>query len=269
MLSNSLRCHSCGDPHKPYLVLLHGFLGCRHDFDGVIEALEPHFCILLVDLPGHGHSTLTDFPQDDAFKYVHQSLLRTLQQWEIKQYHLLGYSLGGRLALYHASQQPQGLLSLTLEACHPGLVDEADKVQRIDADQCWAIRFARQPLLDVLNDWYRQPVFGSLDDTMREAMIMKRCVHNQGIALAQVLDGLSLARQPSLWPYLMQPKVPTHYFAPSKDAKFHALGQRIVQQCPQVRVTTFNDAGHNIHWESPLQWSQHLIELIQEANYAG
>lgn len=270
MLSSSLRCHSCGDPDKPWLVLLHGFLGCGHDFEQVVELLACQFRILLVDLPGHGESALTDFPADNAFSHIHQLLQSTLRQREIQQYHLLGYSLGGRIALYHASQSPQGLLSLTLEACHPGLLDDAEKAERIVSDQQWAVRFARQHLHDVLQDWYRQPVFSSLTESMREAMIAKRCRGNQGIALAQVLDAVSLARQPNLWLYLQQPEVPVQYFAPGdKDAKFQALGKRIARECPQVWVKTFADAGHNIHWEVPQQWSHQLIKSIQEANYAG
>jgi len=269
MLSNSLRCHSWGDSQQPTLVLLHGFLGSGHDFDGVVSELQQRFHILLVDLPGHGESALTDFPSNDAFAHIHQLLLTTLCQQRISEYHLLGYSLGGRIALYHASQNPAGLLSLTLEACHPGLVDDAEKAERIVADQRWAARFARQQLHEVLEDWYRQPVFASLDDSMREAMIIKRCASNQGTALAHVLDGISLARQPNLWPYLNRPNVPTCYFAPGRDAKFQALGERIARECPQVNVKTFDDAGHNIHWEAPLQWSRQLIKSIQEANYAG
>ena len=95
------------DANMP-LVLLHCLLGDSGDWQPVIDRLPAIHCIAL-DLPGHGsHSTLTV----DDFEQSHQWLCRELASRGIEHYLLVGYSLGGRLALYHASREPAGLVSL-------------------------------------------------------------------------------------------------------------------------------------------------------------
>lgn len=97
------------------LVLLHGLLGDSGDWQPVIDRLPAIRCIAL-DLPGHGqHSALnvSDFEQS------HQWLVAELASRNIERYLLAGYSLGGRLALYHASREPAGLRGLLLEKLPP------------------------------------------------------------------------------------------------------------------------------------------------------
>jgi 2-succinyl-6-hydroxy-2,4-cyclohexadiene-1-carboxylate synthase len=47
----------------------------------------------------------------------------TLISYNILNYWLVGYSLGGRIAMFHACQQPKGLCGLIVEGGHPGLQD--------------------------------------------------------------------------------------------------------------------------------------------------
>ncbi len=81
-----------------FLFFLHGLLGSKHDWQNVIENL-PHFSCLALDLPFHDDAKtvcVTDFEQTCA--YVEQQL----QQLSDQPYYLVGYSLGGRIALYYA-----------------------------------------------------------------------------------------------------------------------------------------------------------------------
>ncbi len=100
----------------PTLVLLHGLLGDSHDWAEVIAGLEGIHCLAL-DLPGHGQN---HHVQVGSFEVFHHWLVDTLITHGVRHYCLLGYSLGGRLALYHASRQPPGLEALWLESAHPG-----------------------------------------------------------------------------------------------------------------------------------------------------
>lgn len=95
------------DPHPqssaqqhsgPWLVWLHGLLGSGQDWLPVAE-LCGDYPSLLVDLPGHGNSaTLTT----SGFADISRQLAQTLQANGIREYWLAGYSLGGRIAMYHA-----------------------------------------------------------------------------------------------------------------------------------------------------------------------
>ena len=45
-----------GDPHRPAILFLHGFLGSSADWAGTISALDERFYCVAPDLPGHGRS---------------------------------------------------------------------------------------------------------------------------------------------------------------------------------------------------------------------
>lgn len=240
------------------LVLLHGLLGDADDWQPVMQAL-PGIACLALDLPGHGsHRHL----RISGFDEAHQWLCDELNARGIERYRLVGYSLGGRLALHHASQSPAGLQGLLLENCHPGL-PEAERLARIEHDERWASRFEREPLAPVLSDWYRQPVFADLDEAARNRQIAKR-LGNEGQAVAAMLRATSLGRQPDLARWLLDPPVPVSWLSGSRDHKFHQLACQLVKQGCNIHHLTL-DGGHNLHASQPERVAALLREWLTVA----
>ena len=230
---------------KPTLVLLHGFLGSANDWSALIEQLPDYDCIAF-DLPGHGDaheqrlSRMADFPL-----WLNQQL----QQRDISNYHLLGYSLGGRLALQLAATQPAGLQSLLLENAHPGLSLADERKARASADARWARRFYREPLADVLTDWYQQPVFADLNSTERTQLIADRS-QNSAAQLAHMLCCCSLAKQPDLQHWLQDTSLPVLYLCGEQDLKFQAIAAQLATHCTSVTQQILA-GGHNLHRANP------------------
>lgn len=240
-------------PHQsaPTLVLLHGLLGDRQDWSEVIAGLEGINCLAL-DLPGHGQNQHVHVI---SFEGVNHWLIDTLIDRGVSHYCLLGYSLGGRLALYHASRQPPGLEALWLESAHPGLPIR-ERSARVAHDECWAIRFEQESLENVLVDWYRQPVFADLNDEQRDRQVQRRLA-NHGPAIASMLRSTSLGHQPSLWQWLEGTSIPVRYFSGQQDAKFRTLATHLATLAPRLRHITLA-GGHNLHAEQPEMIAQQL-----------
>ncbi|MCA8863018.1 MULTISPECIES: 2-succinyl-6-hydroxy-2,4-cyclohexadiene-1-carboxylate synthase [unclassified Halomonas] len=240
-------------PHKqaPTLVLLHGLLGNGQDWVEVIADLEGINCLAL-DLPGHGQNHQVQVTSFEAFHHWLSDMLITRG---VSRYCLLGYSLGGRLALYHASRQPSGLEALWLESAHPGL-SASERAGRIAHDERWALRFEQEPLEDVLIDWYQQPVFADLTEAQRRRQIQRRLA-NRGPAVAQMLRSTSLGQQPSFWQWLENTRLPVSYFSGQRDAKFHTLATHLATMAPHLRHITL-EGGHNLHAEQPGMIAQQL-----------
>lgn len=236
---------------KPTLVMLHGLLGDRHDWAAVMSGLAGGDCLAL-DLPGHGDNHQR---QVASFEGFHHWLNDTLMAHGIRRYCLLGYSLGGRLALYHASRQPSGLEALWLESAHPGLAD-SERTARIAHDEHWARRFEQEVLREVLTDWYQQSVFADLTDAQRHRQIHRRLA-NRGPAVAKMLRATSLGMQPSLWSWLESTSLPVGYFSGLRDAKFNALASRLAMLAPRLCHITLA-GGHNLHSELPEEVSNWL-----------
>ncbi|MBM3042001.1 alpha/beta fold hydrolase, partial [Escherichia coli] len=87
-----------GKPGLPWLVFLHGFSGDCHEWQEVGEAFAD-YSRLYVDLPGHGGSAAISV---DGFDDVTGLLRKTLLSYNILNFWLVGYSLGGRVAMMAA-----------------------------------------------------------------------------------------------------------------------------------------------------------------------
>lgn len=243
------------DVNLPCLVWLHGFLGGQQEWEIVSE----HFTDwpqLRVDLPGHGKSadiTAANFAQVDKL------LRETLISYNILNYWMMGYSLGGRVAMYHACQGDNtGLCGLVVEGSHPGLVDENTRRERQANDHLWAERLRTEPLKDVLHDWYQQTVFLSLSDEQRSALIAARS-QNNALTLSNMLEATSLGNQPDLQAALKQLPLPFYYLCGERDEKFRAVAQSL-----GLSPHLITAAGHNAHRENPAAFSACLLNLLRK-----
>ncbi len=152
-----------GDPAHPALVFLHGFLGSRQDWQETIDMLKNSFYCISLDLPGHGNSISTVSPLQEGFTNCHRLIKNALDDLQLQEYVLIGYSLGGRIALdYARTQNDTRIQALLLESSHSGLVSEDEKEQRYKHDLKWAKRFATQSVIDSLYEWYEQDIFSDL-----------------------------------------------------------------------------------------------------------
>ena len=230
-----------GQPGHPWLVFLHGFSGDCHEWLKVGQAFGA-YSRLYIDLPGHGGSANI---AANSLAEVGHLVEKTLNSYNILKYWLVGYSLGGRVAMYFACQPREGLCGLVVEGGHPGLTDEKQRLLRRHGDAAWAERFRREPLTQVFADWYQQPVFASLDAAQRAALIALRSRNNGG-ALAAMLQASSLAEQPDLREPLRAREFPFHYLCGERDGKFRAIADEL-----SATTHVINHAGHNAHRENP------------------
>lgn len=247
--------HEGRDANLPCLVWLHGFLGNRKEW----ETFSEHFTDwpqLLIDLPGHGKSA--DITAE-GFAQVDKLLRNTLLSYNILKYWLIGYSLGGRVAMYHACQlENSALCGLIVEGSHPGLTDENARRERKSSDQQWAQRLRTQPLNEVLNDWYHQAVFQSLNKQQRALLIAQRGQNNVQ-SLAAMLEATSLGNQPDLKATLKQLPLPFYYLCGERDEKFRAVATSL-----ELSPHLITAAGHNAHWENPIAFTACLLNLLRK-----
>lgn len=247
------RCIHQGKSGQPWLVLLHGLLGSGEDWRPLLPFLSDR-PVLLVDLPGHGDAR---HQPAEGFEDVSRQLTALLAEKGVSDYWLLGYSLGGRLAMFHACHgETPGLRGLLVEGGHPGLATADERGARRRHDARWAHRFAHEPLAQVLTDWYRQPVFADLTTAQRQALIQRRS-HNDGAAVARMLTATSLARQPNLTASLRRLSVPFGYLCGERDTKFQTLARQAA--LPLLSVA---DCGHNAHQANPADYAARIRSLI-------
>ncbi len=245
--------HKAPNPTEPSIpvIFLHGLLGSQQDWDKVLKKLQnfPQIQPLTIDLPFHGQSQTISC---DDFNEVCQQLHNTLQTQIDRPFYLVGYSLGGRIALhYHLFQHNPLLLGTIVEGANIGLKTENQRQVRWQNDVTWANRFETENIENVLKDWYQQAVFSDLDFAQKQQLIQKRKT-NDGKKIAQMLKATSLAKQPFL---LEKIKTQNHlyFMIGERDQKFQAQAKQY-----HLNYQLIKNAGHNCHWEN----SQGFVDLL-------
>lgn len=240
-----------GDAADPTVVFLHGFMGSSVDWLEVTSTLKERFFCIAPDLPGHGAS-LGLSSASYSFEGAARAALRTLDAFGVGRATFVGYSMGGRLALYLALRYPERCTALFLESSSPGIEGAAEREARRRSDAEKAARLESGDFEEFLAVWYSQPLFASLarQDGPFKGMIEARRGNDPG-ELALALRGMGTGAQPSLWGELPGLAPPTLAVAGELDEKFVAISRRMVEASPKVRAAAVAGAGHNVRAEAP------------------
>jgi 2-succinyl-6-hydroxy-2,4-cyclohexadiene-1-carboxylate synthase len=223
------------------LVLLHGFSGTRHAWDGVIERLDPErYLPLALDLPGHGEAA--DAERPITFDRCVAAVLAEAPD----RFTLCGYSMGGRVALHVALAAPGRVSRLVLVASTAGIEDDAERAERRLADHTLADELERIPFEEFIERWRTQPLFAD-DPPEVGALAHEDQRRNRPGALAAALRGIGTGEMEPLWGRLGELEMPVTVVVGDRDAKFQKLGRRLVAHGEMVVVP----GGHGLPLENP------------------
>ncbi|WP_235753913.1 2-succinyl-6-hydroxy-2,4-cyclohexadiene-1-carboxylate synthase [Psychrobacillus sp. INOP01] len=247
---------------KERIVFLHGFTGSTHTWDEVISFLPNTFDMLTIDLIGHGE---TSKPKDSARYAVEEQIadLHSLfQQLQWSNFTLVGYSMGGRLALSYANQYP--IKGLILESSSPGLTDKKERLNRKQSDEQLADRILKEGLTSFVDFWEGIPLFHSQRQLTleKQQLIRQERLAGSEIGLANSLRGFGTGVQPSYWNNLQEIVTPTFLITGELDEKFSKLAKKMEKYLPNVAHKEIRDVGHAIHVENPELFATIVEDII-------
>ena len=143
----------------PPLLLLHGFTGTSAAWDDHGDELAARFRVLVPCLPGHGGTVAPAATM--SVEATADALTTLLRERGATPGHVLGYSLGSRVALRLAVAHPDVVDRLVLESPSAGLPTEAERAARRAADDALASRLEAEGIEAFVDEWERNPVFAS------------------------------------------------------------------------------------------------------------
>ncbi len=263
---NGLNYHFHCEGNGPPLLLLHGFTGSHASWPGIVPGFAEHFLTIAVDLPGHGKS---DSPVD-PLRYRHESvsadLVALMARCGHSRFHLLGYSMGGRLALALALSFPGKVTSLILESASPGLPTAAERAHRREQDERIARKIESEGLRRFVEHWEQLPLFasqGRLPVAERRSLRQQR-LRNSATGLAASLRGAGTGTQKSLWSQIPQLKTPSLLVCGELDPKFCDVARRMASANPALQMQQVAGAGHCIHLERPQSFARTVQDFLFE-----
>ena len=239
-----------GQKNQPLILFLHGFTCDCQDFNSIISLLSKSYCCLAVDLPGHGDTRVIGDESCYNMPNTAQALIELLDDLQIDECLLLGYSMGGRLALYMTLHFPERFEKVVLESASPGLKTEKERSHRLQADSQIAQKLENSNIKDFLLNWYEFPLFKSLKNSPNFDKLIETRLANNPLELAKSLRNMGTGNQPSLWGKLAQNQIPLLLLAGEYDDKFTTINTEIASLCPTASLEIVPKAGHNIHFEN-------------------
>jgi 2-succinyl-6-hydroxy-2,4-cyclohexadiene-1-carboxylate synthase len=247
------------------LLLLHGFTGSLRTWDEVRLGLacSANKRLIVVDLIGHGRSAAPADWRRYTLDWAARDLAALLDALKVDTINLLGYSMGGRVALHFAVSAPERIGTLVLESAAPGIQDAVQRQERIRSDEGLAQRILDQGVEAFVEEWERQPLLEPaphVSADRRSAQHAQR-LQNNPLGLANSLRGMGAGQQTPLWSRLGTLRTPVLLIVGERDARYLEIARRMHTLLPRSHLAEVADAGHNVHLDQP----RLFVELVTAA----
>ena len=237
----------------PAIMLLHGFTGSVSTWTNLTSVIGERHRVIAIDLLGHGQSEAPADPSRYSMPETIADVFAILDCLEISSLSLLGYSLGGRVALSLAVAAPAQIDRLILESASPGLASSVERSDRLQSDERLAEILDRDGLEAFVDRWEQVPLLSSqrtLAPTVRDRLRRQRLQGN-AIGLAGSLRGMGTGMMPPMYDRLPEVTCPTLLVVGDLDQKYRTVGETLALGLPDAKLLVVPGAGHAVHLEQP------------------
>jgi len=228
------------------VVALHGFTGSGADFAPLADRLSVP--LLALDLIGHGEAPA---PKDPAAYRMSAQVEYLADQLGDNDLVVLGYSLGGRVALRLWPRLEARLRGMILISANPGIIDPVDRAERMAQDHALAGQIEEEGIEWFCRHWSQQPLIktqAGIAEPIR-AQMERRRLQNRAIGLAHTLRSAGQGAADPVWDQLEHVAVPCLVMTGALDPKYCDIGERMARQMPRGFHQTVERVGHCAHLE--------------------
>jgi 2-succinyl-6-hydroxy-2,4-cyclohexadiene-1-carboxylate synthase len=238
---------------------------------GIIESVDP----LVAFLPGFAQRGDAWEPVAERVGQSYRSVCIDFGSWSFDQrlYEIasrvddgdavVGYSMGGRLALRAALRRPARFGALVLVGASPGIEDEGERLARKRADEELADWVEQHTIEEFTERWEAQPVFATQPPELVEAQRPGRLSHEPR-RLAQLLRSGGQGAFEPVWNELERIDCPVLAVAGELDTKYADTAYRIAERVKQGRARLVSGAGHAPQLERPAEFAELLLDFLDE-----
>ena len=237
------------------IVAFHGFMGVGSDFTPLSEGLG--LSVYAPDLIGHGI-----FQSENPLDYTLEAQLSYWAQRLPDRCTLVGYSMGGRLALQFALRYPKRIERLILIGATPGLIDPKERAQRVLWDREQARLIRTWGVQRFYESWQEIPIIATqktIETGIREVMVANRMTQSaEGLALSMEHFGTGV--MPHCWGRLRNLVMPTLLMVGEVDLKYRGIAESMTDEIVvgTVDQAVISNAGHCAHLEGLEEAVEHL-----------
>lgn len=237
------------------LILVHGFTQTGRSWAPLLPGLS-HFDVVTPDLPGHGRRADVRVGMEEAARQLGEDGGRGTY---------VGYSLGGRVALRLALDQPALVERLVLVSASAGIEDEDERAARRDADEALAAAVEAEGIDEFLDEWLAQPLFATLGP---EQAGLEARRENTAAGLAAALRLLGQGSMAPMWLRLLDLRMPVLVVAGELDEAYCLQAVHLGGWMGEVAsLALVPMAGHACHLEQPERFVKLLASFLEAGSH--
>lgn len=247
------------------VVCLHGFSEDETTWD---DLEMPNYCLIKIDIIGHGK---TDKPKKVEYYYtdcVLEHLNKIVKKLGVNKFILLGYSMGGRIALAYTLRYPIKVSALILESTSYGEEGQKRLIRR-KSDEELAEMILTKGISWFQKYWSSLDIFDSqknLSDGVKNKIKIRR-LQNDETALSNTLLGSGQGVFPYLKKEIINLSIPILYICGELDKKYTFIGKEFKMLNSNVQYYKAMNTGHNVHLEKPREFQNILKKFLEEIKY--
>jgi 2-succinyl-6-hydroxy-2,4-cyclohexadiene-1-carboxylate synthase len=226
-----------------HAVLLHGFTHTGASWAPVAAALGDGVATLAPDIRGHGAAS-------EHEPVTLAAVVGDVAGVAPSRFTLVGYSMGGRIALHVALALKERVGRLVLIGASPGIADPIERDGRLRTDLRLADEIERSSIEEFAQRWAQTPVLAGQPASVR-ALVNEDRRRNRPAGLARALRGLGTGALPPVWGRLGELTMPVALVVGERDEKFRAIAAEMAALITEAGVITVPGAGHAVHLEAP------------------
>lgn len=248
--------------NKTPIVFLHGFTGCSQDWQFIFDKLPARYIPAAIDLIGHGES---DSPVDQnqyTCTAIVNHLNRIFNMLNFEKVILVGYSMGGRVALSYSLKFPGKVSAAVLESATAGIDDIRAQKERVEIDLLLAEKIKKDGIDSFMDFWFSTPLFESLKKLPNFNNEKNKRSQNSVIGLTNILQGFSTGLMKSYWDKLEILSFPILLLSGSLDRKYTDINSEMKKKLPDSRHKIIEKCGHNVHLEKPELFTKFTLEFL-------
>ncbi len=268
-MSSSPVLHYQQTGEGPVLVILHGLFGSLDNFKSVAAQLDPYFTVIRIDLPGHGLSPSLEQLSISAMANAVSATLRSLS---VRSCHLLGHSLGGKVAMTMAGAGADiDANRETIRVNRLSIVDIAPREypphHQVILDALHHLDVNSLPDRRTAHSLLQQ----SIPDANVRAFLLKSLYRMPEGQFNWRFDLTTLRRDYPLLcaaPVILRPiGTPTLFIKGGRSEYVNTHDEHIIQQkFSHVQIKTINGAGHWPHAEKPTAFIALCLAFLRQFN---
>lgn len=220
----------------PKISCLHGFLGLSTDFDGLKLNTNA------INIFRTEQAPLSSWAKRYNFYQKQEAVL-------------MGYSMGGRLALHCLLENPKLYKAAIILAAHPGLKTKKDQEKRWQNDCLWAQAFLQDPWSEIIDRWQQQPALKNSQNLNRDESSFDRRV------LSKAMKNFSLAQQDFLIPKLKKLDLPILWLCPANETNNIA---GLILKNKKSKIVILKTKSHRFLVDEPQIARPHILSFLND-----